>query len=131
MFFLCRDTETVNAVGIISIHLEYWNNQTTLLRYSTYLQPDLMWHWARFHTDIVHLYVQMDRLSMCSYRMFGRTSNPLLYQKYSQTGFQGLMLIYCNQKRCRRTYNLLVRRIYPQIIPRGLMSNLCNQKRCC
>ena len=36
VFFLCTDTETVNAVGIISIRLASWHNQTILLRYSTY-----------------------------------------------------------------------------------------------
>ncbi len=35
-FFLCTDTETGVAVGIISKDLEYWNNQTTLLLHSTY-----------------------------------------------------------------------------------------------
>ena len=66
VFFLCRDTETGVVVGIISIHLEYWNNQTTLLRRRTYHQPEMMWHLARFHTGIFHLYVQMGRLRMCS-----------------------------------------------------------------
>ena len=54
VFFLCIDTETGVAVGIISKHLEYWNNQTGRLRYSTYHQPEMLWHWARFHTGIVH-----------------------------------------------------------------------------
>ena len=71
MFLLCFDTETGVAVGIISIRLGCWNNQTGRLRYSTYRRPDLMWHWARFHTGIVHLYAQTGRLRMCSYRMLG------------------------------------------------------------
>ena len=36
VFFLCRDTETGVVVGIISTRLGYWNNQTTLLHYSTF-----------------------------------------------------------------------------------------------
>ena len=131
MFFLCTATETGVAVGIISIRLASWNNQTIWLLYSTYDQPEMMWHWARFHTGIVHLYVQMGRLRMCSYRMFYRTYYSVPYQKYSQTGFLGLMSNHCNYKRCCRTYKLLVRQIYPQIIHQGLMLNHRKRQRCC
>ena len=131
VFLLCFATETGVAVGIISNHLEYWNNQITLLRYSTYYQPEMMLHLARFRTDIAHLYAQMDRLRMYSYRMFDGTYHSVPYQKYYQTGFQGLMSNHCNQKRWSRTYNLLVRQIDYQIIHRGLrLSNLCNHEMC-